>query len=293
MTRPSCRNQLKRRGFQSREIRAGARATRHVPARLKGSSWALCSRKATGGPPSGRSQAGQSERKKEAARANTAFPGASPQARSTVHAASNSPRTRGVGTARARKGRANAGLGDWRGACPVRTGCPLAAPLDAGWPGCDCGVCGPRTMFSLLGVTTLLLAAGVPRLVRSAAGERRGVPAQAPGRRVRLGGAMLEAAVRGGGWVVLDVLLGGLWSSLAAVLRLKPTWTRISNRRKWGSRSYHAACLARSVSVTGLGAPSPRVLQPSAAGWSLTPAARNVREPLWRVCFFGQLGWTA
>lgn len=40
---------------------------------------------------------------------------------------------------------------------------------------------GPRTMFVLLGVTTLVLIAGVPGGLRSAAGERRGVPAQAPG----------------------------------------------------------------------------------------------------------------
>lgn len=131
-------------------------------------------------------------------------------------------------------------------------------------------------MFALLGVTTLVLIAAVPGGVRSAAGERRGVPAQAPGtglrgRGARLGGAMLEAAVRGGGWVVLDVLLGGLCSSLAAVLRLKPIWTRISNGRKWCSRANHAACSARGVPVPGLGAPSPRALQPSAAGCSSPP----------------------
>lgn len=49
-----------------------------------------------------------------------------------------------------------------------------------------CG--GPRTMFALLGVTTLVLVAGAPWVLPSAAGERRGVPAQASGRGARLGG---------------------------------------------------------------------------------------------------------
>lgn len=40
---------------------------------------------------------------------------------------------------------------------------------------------GPQTMFALLGATTLVLVAGVPWMLPAAAGERRGVPAQARG----------------------------------------------------------------------------------------------------------------
>lgn len=183
-TMPSCSNQRKGgRGFQSRETRAGALATRHVPARISVSSWALSSRMAMGGPPRARSQAGQSGRKKEAARPNTTFPGASSRARSTVHAASNSPRTRVVGTARVRKGRGErGGWGTGAGRVPRTRASRWVQRRTRGGGDVTGVVCGgSRTMFALLGVTSLVLIAGVPGGLRSAAGERRGVPAQAPG----------------------------------------------------------------------------------------------------------------
>ncbi|XP_019482493.1 PREDICTED: interferon alpha/beta receptor 1 [Hipposideros armiger] len=97
---------------------------------------------------------------------------------------------RGAGAGRARKGRGE------RGGWGLARGVPCAHRLPAGcsrtalvaWDvtGRVCG--GPRTMFAHLGVTTLVLVAGAPWVLPSAAGERRGVPAQASGRGARLGG---------------------------------------------------------------------------------------------------------
>lgn len=92
--------------------------------------------------------------------------------------------------------------------------------------------------------------------------------------------------------MVLDVLLGGLWSIPGRSAQVE-TDLDSNIEREEVFKSQPRRLLGGSGPVPGLGAPSPRVLQPSAAGWSLTPAARNVREPLCRVCFFGQLRWTA
>lgn len=76
------------------------------------------------------------------------------------------------------------------------------------------GVCGaPRTMRDLLGVATLVLAAGMPWVLPAAAGEKRG------SRRRLRGGARgwavstWEVTALEGGWRNADVCLGDLWSS--------------------------------------------------------------------------------
>lgn len=76
------------------------------------------------------------------------------------------------------------------------------------------GVCGaPRTMRDLLGVATLVLAAGMPWVLPAAAGEKLG------SRRRLRGGARgwavstWEVTALEGGWRNADVCLGDLWSS--------------------------------------------------------------------------------
>lgn len=110
------------------------------------------------------------------------------RALSTVHSASAHLRAgvSGTGRARQRRGGASAGAGRGeRGECPglarglarvlsalrLRLGC--SAPWEVvrvvtGWVCCGSGM----TMFTLLGATALVVVAGAPWMLPSAAGER-------------------------------------------------------------------------------------------------------------------------
>lgn len=97
---------------------------------------------------------------------------------------------------------------------------------------------GPRTMLALLSATTLVLVAGVPWMLPAAAGERRGVQAQAEGwARVWAVGALEVSAP--GGWraVRAPPLVRGHGAQIETLEAA--VFQRIPPRRLLGGRQIH------------------------------------------------------